>query len=92
MFKNAKPFFKLPNFWPGTFEINSKTISSQMIGKTFSKNGEFLENGTKFVAAENFSQTYSAQNLKVVRKSIRSESVEFCRATFCEKRCVIENL
>jgi hypothetical protein len=39
--QNAKPFLKLPIFWLGIFEINSKIISSQMLGKFFSKNADF---------------------------------------------------
>jgi hypothetical protein len=41
--QNRKTFSKLQIIWLGIFEINSKIISSQMIGKIFSKDADLRE-------------------------------------------------
>ena len=66
VFKNAKPFLNLLIFWLGIFKINSKIISSQMIGKIISKNDDFWKMGHNF--GPEFSKLISTQKLKVLRK------------------------
>ena len=48
VFKNAKPFLKLPIIWLRIFEMNSIIISSQIIDKIFSKYADFWKTGYNF--------------------------------------------
>ena len=70
-----KTVLKMPILWLGIIEINSRVISSLMIGKIVSKNAGFWKTGHNFF--QNLSGSISAQKRA---PKIKSELVDFCRS------------